>query len=179
MMGERKRLVDDRLVFGIGFRQSALTHIDLVQPLWHEVGQRHQHGRSRLLHALDVEQRHLGDAAFHCCDAVEARDFRYERLGRPCHIGEDVGEGVALIVLGPSARQRVIGPDPDDQCGDTGRDHQRNGQRLGPQPGQIAQQFDVERAHRYQLTSDGALRVALTCSEITAPSAKLTTRWAI
>jgi hypothetical protein len=91
-------------------------------------------------------------------NAIEGSDLGQQRLGGTRDVGDNVGETVVLIVVGARLLQRIMGAHGNNQRRDACRHHQGDGERLGPQPPQVTQQFDVERAHRYQLIAEAGLR---------------------
>ena len=138
--------------------QAASAQIEHVQRLLPDIGKRHQLGGGRLRHAVDTGQRNLDDARLDGGNAIEGSDLGQQRLGGTRDVGENVGETVVLIVVGARLLQRIMGAHGNNKGRDACRHHQGDGERLGPQPPQVTQQFDVERAHRYQLIAEAGLR---------------------
>ena len=94
-------------------------------------------------------------------------------FGARLRFGENVGEGVALVIGGARFLERAAGADAEDEGRGPGGDDERDGERLRPEPHEVTHEFAVECAHGpHQLTSAGVMRRSLTTVRATRPSAK-------
>ena len=89
------------------------------------------------------------------------------RAGR----GEDVGEAVALVVGGAGLEERHLRAEGDHEDRDAGPQHQRDGEALGPEAAEVAQELSVQGRH-HQAISAGARRLAFSSMRAMRPSAK-------
>ena len=154
-------------------RKPPLAQEDRVDGRLAATRQRHDHARRRLGHAGDIEQHRLDDAELRRGDARDGADDGAERFRRARRGGEDIAEAVALVVGAARLLKRAIGADRQDQRRHSAGKHQRDGERLRPEPPEIAQQLDVERPHdRYHSTSDGRTRSAFSTVSPMRPSEK-------
>ena len=157
-----ERIVDGDLVGPLRFRQPALTQMQAVEPLRGEIGQRDDLSRCGLLHPFHVEQGEPGDAGLRGCHPRNAQDLLGERLGRAPHLGEDIGEAVALVVGAARLLQRAIGTACQHEGGSPRCDDEGDGQHLRPHAPQVPDELAVEHAHgAHQLMADAGLRLAL------------------
>ena len=114
---------------------------------WRQIGHRDGAAGCRLGQTLDIEKRQMGDARLGCRNAGNCPDLLDDGHGRPPHLGEDVGEAVALVVGRARLVERMVGAAGQHEGRDAGRHHERDGQRLRPHASQIPQQLAVEHAH--------------------------------
>ena len=100
-----------------------------------------------LHHAFDVEHRGIDDARLHGRDAGDLGDLVAEPLRRPARHREHVGKALALVVGGARLVERLIGADAEHERHDARRHDERDGQHLGLEPPEVAQELAVENAH--------------------------------
>ena len=157
-----ERIVDGDLVGPLRFRQAAFAQMQAVETLRHEVGKRDDLSGRGLLHALHVEQGEPCDAGLRRRHPRDRQDLLGQRLRRAPHLGEHVGEPVALVVGAARLVERAIGAARQHEGGGPRRHDEGNGQRLRPHAPQVPYQLAVEHAHgAHQLIAEAGLRLSL------------------
>jgi hypothetical protein len=130
------------------FGHAAEPHEEGVEHFLAGIGHRDELGAARLDHALDVEDGGFLDPGLHGGDAGDFRDLLAQSLRGAAHLGEHMGEAVALVICSLRFLERLMRADAEHQGRHAGRHDQRDGQDLRLEPPQVAHKLAVEGAHR-------------------------------
>ncbi len=120
------------LVRPFTLRQAALAQMQQVEVRLGQIGDRDDTARRGLGQALHIEKCQMADARFGGRHAGDGLDLLDHRLRRPTHLGENVGEAIALVVDRARLVERTVGAAGQHERGDTRRHDERDGQSLCP-----------------------------------------------
>jgi hypothetical protein len=177
VMRLREGLADHTLVSASGLREPPAGEVQGVQRWVFSVGQGVRGEHRGLGHCGHLRDAALGDPWDHQGHARQRLDARGHGERRAREGDEDVGESLlreeALgAALEPEARRAHAHVQAHPE-----RDDHGHGEHLRAQAPEVSQQLAVERAHHRRESDDA--RVAFSVTEVMAPSARMTTRWAM
>ena len=107
----------------------------------------------RYHHAGQVDLRVKDHVELDFGDAVERGQTLAQLHRRALDVGKHVGQPVVTVKRVARALERFVHREHANEPGHTNRHHQRNGERLRAQPGQVAPELDVQGVHGF--TSSG------------------------
>ena len=151
-------LVHQNLVVSTAFDIAPPAQKDVVQRVHITVGNRHQAAGRRLVQARHIERDLDHDAGIDLRDARDVADPCTMGERCPLETGEHIGEAIPVVIRGLRRFQRIEGRQVHGEHGDPGADHQGDGDRLGLQVPQVAQQLAFQRAHRLTTEVDRPVR---------------------
>ena len=133
-MRGREALAEDHLFGAMRLGQAAEPQVEAVEEGLDVLRQRDELRCRGLLKPRYVQKRQLGDPRLDRRDAGELRDLGCNRLRRPPHQREHVGEAVALVIGNAGVVERAVRPHRHDERGDSAAYDQRDRERLRPEP---------------------------------------------